>query len=88
MANTKNYYEKTIQKIQDYLNGDITDAAVSQWALDVIVETKQLGKLPEKVLSAIQCLVDLHDQGESWCPTREELERWKAELEKETENEN
>ena len=74
----------TIQNIKDYLNGEISGEEASKWALGIIVETKKLESFSERLLSAIQCLADLHDQGESWCPTREELEKWKTELEKQT----
>ena len=39
----------TIQKIQDYLDGCITDEDVSKWALNVIVETKKLKSLHPSV---------------------------------------
>ena len=73
--------ERTVQKIGDYLDGALSAEDVSDWALDVIVKTKDLDELDVNVLGAIQCLLDLNDKGESWCPGREELEEWKMKLE-------
>jgi len=84
MTDISYYRKRAIKIIKDYLGGTITDKEASDWALDVIVKTRDLEELPVSVLSAIQCLADLDDKGESWCPTRDELERWKTELEKET----
>lgn len=39
-------------------------------------------KLPMDVSNAVHLLFDLHDEGQAWCPGREELEHCKAELEK------
>ena len=84
MTNTIDYRESAIKKIEDYLKGAITDTEASDLALDVLTKAKDLEKISLSVLSAIQCLADLHDAGKSWCPSQDELRRWKAELEKES----
>ncbi|MHC4527293.1 MAG: hypothetical protein ACYS29_05375 [Planctomycetota bacterium] len=83
MTDISLYRKQTIEVIRDYLNGTITDTEASDWALDVIVKTKNLEELSTSVVSAIQCLADLHDRGESWQPSRNELEAWKTRLEEE-----
>jgi hypothetical protein len=73
--------EKVIKVIEDYLKGAISPKKVSDWALDVI-RASNWEKLPEDVSGAIHLLFDLHDEGQAWCPSREELEQCKAELKK------
>ena len=67
------YKAKTIEFIEGYLKGIITEEEASAFALDVI-KTENMEKHPTNISNAIQFLFDLHDKNESWSPTREELE--------------
>lgn len=79
--NANSYREKVIKVIGEYLQGSITQEAAANWALDVI-RTDDWEKLSKDVSNAVHLLFDLHDADQTWCPSREELEQCKAELEK------
>ncbi len=79
--NVRYYQEKTVEVIENYLNGTLSNNEASKWALDIII-SPDWEKLPEEISNAIHSLCDLDDVGKSWCPTRDELEKCKDAIKK------
>jgi hypothetical protein len=77
----ESYRNETIRTIDDYLNGEITAKQASDWALE-IVKTHDLQDFPTELAKAIHLIFDLHDEGESWSPSQDELRQAKDGLEK------
>jgi hypothetical protein len=77
----ESYRKEAAKTIDDYLKGDITAGQASDWALE-IVKTRDLKEFPKELAKAIHLIFDLHDEGESWSPSQDELRQAKDELEK------
>ena len=70
------HVKMTLDKIDGYLAGSLSPADVSEWALSVMV-SQEWDALASPITEAIHALFDLHDRGEEWAPTREELLRYR-----------
>jgi hypothetical protein len=64
--------EHVIARIDGYLAGRLAAEEASDWALKVIVEM-DFDEYPKNIGYAVMMLFELHDEGETWCPTVEEL---------------
>ena len=74
--------QEVMDRLKAYLAGGVSDEDVSDWALSFI-DSADLGSLPPAVVRAVHALFDLHDSGESWAPSRSELEQHLAALQAE-----
>ena len=74
--NVEDHRSKTVKIIDNYLTGKINGNEASDWALQVITSSV-FDKLPERVRASIYFVLDLHDEGEPWCPTPEKLRECK-----------
>ena len=64
--------DQLIGRIDDFLAGRTSAEEVSDWALEVFREL-DMSTVPENVLYGVHLVADLHDTGEPWCPSADEL---------------
>ena len=74
------YRKAALDMINGHLEGTLSADDMATWAEKIVV-SNEWESLEDDVREAIHALFDLHDEGESWTPDKNELRRHRDLLE-------